>query len=622
MNVKIWNVLWRFAVVLCLCLPSVQADESPSVLGILEIRGLDNVAASAFELSKAAGNPMPKEALSLILYGALGTMPGLGLQPEGNVRALWLDNGTDKGAAAVLLPVENAGTDYLASLGQAGWKDESEAPVGIQHFVAPEGARMAWSEAYFLKSGSLLVAAQTADDVRRADAAMPYLPPILPVEGDVALQVRPAALLKAFGAKIQAGMDQAFQANPAVPAESVGMAKLYVRGYMAAAKQLDEFTLGLGVANGNLNIHTRMAPVAGTTLAKWLATVRPASTPAAVVNLPGALFVETANIGDPSLLAPVYFRYMDELLALVPKLPDAEFMKTYMENLQAAWAQTGGDFGIALMPPTKESPLRAVEYLALKDSSALRDLTRQMVQSENELMKAMMLGDTNRPPPFQLNLASGEPREYRGIPVDTLTYSLIFGKGLAPLWPEGLSAKLNVETAWIPGGMLVAVGDSALTDALVDRALDGGVAPVSDLPVWKALYPAPEKDLVDLAHVALFDMLRAYLGMADSFTGGRTAENIPAGSGDLESASYMAMGGAMSRLRLRLADIAAVGGKIREAREKAMAATMEHMPVQGELQIEEEDGAESMEAADYTEENAGADAKEAPAPLPTPAGGE
>jgi hypothetical protein len=625
MTVNRWNALLLSALILLASFLPVLAADSAAVLGILEIRGLDSMSASAFELTKAAGQPMPKEMVSMLLYGALGTMPGLGIQPDGTLRALWLDNGTDKGGTALLLPVENEGADYLASLGKAGWKNEAETAEGIEHFTPPENSGMAWSEVYFLKRGPLLVAGQTADDVRKADAALPALPPILPVEGDVALQIRPAAVMEAFSPQISEKMDLALKSNPNAPPEAAAMGALYIRGYMAVAKQMDEFTLGLGVADGNLNIHMRVAPVAGSTFGKWFETVKAPAAAAAVVNLPGALYAETANLGDLNLLAPAYFRYLEELMKAMPQQLGADFTKTYLENEKAYLAQMSGDFGMALLTPTKENPVRLVEYVALKDSLALRALNQQMMQSANELMKAMTSSTNNPMMPFQLELVSGEPREYRGIPVDTVAYTLKLNAELAANWPKGIPTKFDIEMAWVPGGLLASMGDATLTDALVDRALDGGSAPLADLPAWKTAYPTPEADLVDLTHVALFDTIRSYLGIADSYTGQSMAEMIPAGPGNIESTSYKAMGGMMSRVRLSLADIAAVGQKVTEAKEKAQAAMMEQMQGQMEITDDETGDVDSADDAEYDEGNPGVESfdvdetvedEEVPAPAP------
>ncbi len=604
---KKWTVRMLCVAVLCVPLaPAVAADAPPAMLGILEIRGLDGLAAAGFELSKAAGTPTPKEALSLMLYGALGTMPGLGILPEGKVRAYWFENGTAKGGTALALPVENGGEDYLANLVQAGWSREGDAPEGIQHFVPPDGAGLAWGEVYFRQTGPVtLLAAATADDLARAGQALAGAPPVLPVEGDVAIQFQPAALAKIFGPTIEERIENAMPVE--VPEGSAKLGQLSLKSYLTVAKQLEAAALGLGVADGRVNLHTRLAPVAGTTLAQWLATVKTAAPAASAVNLPGALYAETLHAGDLNLLGPAYFRYMEAMLGLMPQSTDPEFLPKYMDNLKTAWAQLGSDFGIALMTPTKERPLRAAEYLALKDVAVVRDITRNMIQSENELMKAMA-SDTNTPIPFQFDLAAGAPREHRGIAIDALTYSLAPAKELEAAWPEALPKQLTVEMAWLPDGVVVTVGDSALTDQVVDRALDGVAEPITDLPAWRELFPAPEKELASAAHLGLFDLLRSYLGIVDAFTGSDTAAYVPAGPGNLESASYVALGGAMSRVRFRLADVAAIGQKIQEARETAMAEMMKAMEAQGEMQLEIDDEFESMDEAEYEEYNAGADA--------------
>lgn len=618
---KQWSVLALSVAILVVCLPSTWAEETPAVLGALEIRGLDGLAAAGFELTKAAGNPTPKEALALMLYGALGTMPGMGILPEGKVRAVWFDNGTAKGGTALLLPVENGGADYLANLGQAGWSQESETTEGVQHFIPPDGAGLAWDDVYFQKTGpAALLAAASADDLAKAGQALAGAPSVLPVEGDAAVQIHPAALAKIFGSKIEETIDKSMAENPQVPAESAKLGRLTFQGYLAVAKQLEAVVFGLGVADGQINIHTRVAPVAGSTLAQWLTTVKTAAPAASAVNLPGALYAETLHVGDLNLLGPAYFRYMEAMLGLMPQSADPGFLPKYMDNLKTAWAQLGSDFGIALMTPTKGKPLRAAEYLALKDVAGVRDITRNMIQSENELMKAMA-SDTNLPVPFQFNLAAGEPREHRGIAIDALTYSLAPAQELAAVWPEDLPKQLAVEMAWLPNGVVVTVGDSGLTDQVVDRALDGGAEPITDLPAWRELFPAPEKDLTAVAHLALFDLLRSYLGIVDAYTGQATADFVPAGPGNLEGASYLALGGAMSRVRFHLADIAAIGQKLQEAREKAMAEMMKSMEAQGEMQIDVDDDFESMDEAEYEEYNAGADLPEGGEEA-VPAGGQ
>ena len=592
---KRMRILLLSALVLSASLWSALAADATTVLGILEIRGLEKLATDAFELSKVAGQPMPREMVSMVLYSALGSMPGMGIQPNGKVRALWLDNGTDEGAVAVLLPVENDGKDYLDSLGQSGWKNAEETADGVLHFVAPDESSMIWKDVYFLKRGSTLVAAPGVAEAKKADSVLASLPPILPVEGDVAVQVRPAALMEILSPKIQEQLDTALASNGDVPPETAEIGRLYANAYIAVAKQLEEFTLGLGIADGNLNLQARTVPVSDTLLAKWFSTLRTPSAAASAVNLPGALFVDTFHMGDTSLLAPAYFQWMEALMKRMPQEAGADFMASYLNDAKGYWEQMGGDCAIALFPPTKENPLRLAEYVALKDSAILRSLTQTMVKNVNEMLASMISGEENMP--IQFELVTGEPREYRGVSVDRISYRLTPKEELKASWPEGLPTELAVEMAWVPGGVLAMVGDSSLTEQLVDRVLDGTAAPVSSLPSWKAFFPTPEPGLLDLSHFALFDTLRSYVQL---YGGDEMAASIPEGPGNLDSHSYLAFGGVMSRIRFSLADNGAIVQKAQEAQQKAMEAQMQmmqqmesdgeysDMPTEDEEYIEEE----------------------------------
>lgn len=610
-----WNILLLALVLSVVAFPAWGVDP-PTVLGVLEVRGLDNLAAAVFELTKAAGQPLAKEAASLTMYGALGSMPGLGISPYEKVRALWLAGESEKGNGIILVPVENEGADYLAGLEQAGWTKESETADGILHYEAPPGAQMMWSEVYFLKNGATLVAGRTADGVRQAANALPTLPPILPVEGDIAIQLHPAALVAEFGTQITDQLTRAYRLQPAAAMPTAAMGDLYARGYLAAARQVDAFALGLGVADGNLNLHARVAPVAGTTFQKWLGTVGSPAAAASVVNLPGALMAETMHLGDLNLLAPAYFRYMKALFKVLPQAMSAEAIQSYLEAAEAYWKLLGQDFGIALLPPTSENPLRFAEYVALKDPSAARTLTAELVKSVNAMFQAFSGGET--PLPIRIELARGEPRDYREIAVDRLTYRLTPGDEIKAFWPKSLPTELDLEIAWVPGGMLACLGEPALTEALVDRALDGVVSPVSDLPSWKAFYPKPEGNLMDLSHVALFDTLRAYVELYDAKTGSQHAPYVSAGPGSIDSLSYLGAGGLMTRFRFSLADIGAAARKIQESREKAMAAMLEQMQLQDDFSFEveedfEESGAEEFEH--WSPEQDQEPVEEAPAPV-------
>lgn len=598
--------LWLTILILGIGLPAAPAaEDAPLVLGMLEIRGLDSLAKAGAELSTAAGTPNTQESISLLLHNVLGTMPGVGIPPDSTVRILSFDNGTSRGGWAALLPVADEGAEYLAELARKDWKNETETADGILHFVAPAIVMEPWKEVYFLKRGATLVAARTADDVRRAEAARPGLPAILPAEGDVVLQIRPAALAQAYGPKFVGQMSAGFR-NPQMPAEAAAMGALYAKAYLAVAQQVRECVLGLGVADGNLNLHARVAPVPDTAFARWVATVRPPAAAANVVALPDALAVEVLNLGDLQLLLPSYFRFMEKMMALLPAGTAAAPIQKYLEDEKACYAQLAGDYGFALLPPTKEFPLRVAQYAALKDGAIVRGLLSDLICGANETMKAMG-AESGEELPFQIDLAQGEPREYRGVAIDQLTYAFQLAGPLAAIWPSAIPTKFNVELAWMPDGVLTGLGEAALTEALVDRALDDGSAPLTVHPAWQALYPEPEARLVDMAHLAVFDAVRAYLSLADEINGSNFAQQVPDRSGNLESASYV-FDGIMTRIRFRLADIAAVAQKMTEFKAQANAAMAAHPAVDVPVPVPAENDASPVDAGPTEPEPTAAEA--------------
>jgi len=133
----------------------------------------------------------------------------------------------------------------------------------------------------------------------------------------------------------------------------------------------------------------------------------------------------------------------------------------------------------------------------------------------------------------------------------------------------------------------VGIGDSGITDQLVDRALDGTATPVSDLDAWKAFFPRPEPGLLEMAHASVFDGLREYLGLLDSVTGEEMAQAIPAGRGNLSWLSYRSPTGIRARMRFGLDDLGAIAQKAREAQQRAAAAQQAQME-QFQRELEEE----------------------------------
>ena len=310
-------------------------------------------------------------------------------------------------------------------------------------------------------------------------------------------------------------------------------------------------------------------------------------------------------------------------MKMMPQEAGSDFVQTYMENAKKYWSNLNGDIGLSILPPTKKYPLRLVEYVGLTDSASLRDLTLNMVASANEMLKAAA---SDPDTPIEIELSMGEARDYRGVAVDSVTYGVIPGGQMAGMWPEMLPKQLKAEMAWVPNGVLVSIGDPSQTDGLVDRVLDGTSTPISALDSWKTAYPMPEKNLSDVSHISIFNAIRSYMELFDTYSDepSGNADMIPAGPGNLETVSYMALGGMMSRLRFSLADITAISQKVQEVQKAQQQQQEDFMKqMQTEMDGMDDEDFQTVNDEEFEEWTAGDDDVEAPAapmaPTPAPA---
>ena len=203
---KKWSFLLVTILLVGICPTGAQSADA--VLGILEVRGIDNLANAAATFTEAVGNPVPGEVISQFLLKGLLSETGAGINRLGNMRLIWLDNDdANTGEWVVCLPVEDGGADYLKSLGEAGWANHDGDDSDIQRFTAPDPAPVPWPEIYFAAAGSQLLVSDAPEALRHMQAILPNLPPILPAEGNLALQLRPAAIVDAYSPQIEEFMD-------------------------------------------------------------------------------------------------------------------------------------------------------------------------------------------------------------------------------------------------------------------------------------------------------------------------------------------------------------------------------------------------------------------------------
>jgi len=569
---KKWSFLLVTILLVGICPTGAQSADA--VLGILEVRGIDNLANAAATFTEAVGNPVPGEVISQFLLKGLLSETGAGINRLGNMRLIWLDNDDpNTGEWVVCLPVEDGGADYLKSLGEAGWANDDDGNDGdIQRFTAPDPAPVPWPEIFFAPAGSRFLASGAPGGLAPVEAILPNLPPILPAEGNLALQLRPAAIVDAYSPQIEGVMDTLLKAAGKNLAIAQAYKELTFRTYLAVACAVEEVTYGVGISSSTLNLHARIAPKAGTTLATWLTTLKAPSAKANVVNQPDALFADTMNLGDASLLAGPYYRYYSKVIdILADKLPAAK-AQSYLAQSRAIFSLLGGNVSWAIYPPTRQNPFRLVEYIDVKDPVALRAIYSELIALENDVMQAMMSIQADEEMPFTLSLTPGESREVDGVPVDRLVYSLELDEDVAAILPKGIPTKFEIELAWLSDGIIVCFGESELTDQMIASARSGGGSAIQDLPSWKAAHPDPEAT-IGASHVALFDLLRAYVALADQAFGTAYAAEIPDGPGNMACHNYVQDGTLAGRVRIKLADISAAIQKIEEAQARAQQAS-------------------------------------------------
>jgi hypothetical protein len=537
-------------------------EGSPTVLGILEIRGLDNLVEAAAELSTALGNPNAKDLYSRVAYRAFGSFPGGGLAGDETIRVVMLSQGLATQTVVLLLPNMAGHPDYLSDWEQMGWVHVSETADGVRHFQNQQGPGL-WgmNSVYALSYGDQLIIGASTTDIRQVERILSDLPPILPAEGVVVMQINysvvadllesalPAVFEKMSGAQSGAKMAEGMQS--------------YFHWYLRLLKQLKTGVLGLGIADEHLNFHVRMEALPESTLAKWMASVQEPSEQMAAVNLPGAFWVQTLHAGEPRYLDESYFAMLRALSGMSPKEGNPEFYQNYLAFLKNVEELDDGHSGFAFFPPLPGEPIRFVHYIGLKDSTRFSHLIQQLPSFFTEAMVPSIAGGLEgEMPTFALDL--DEPRQYQDIPIEALRLSIQLPEtGDAPI-PAGFPTNLQGEIAYLPTGAVFSIGESNLMNQVLDHLLDEKFTPVENLASWKAFFPSPEDNRFFVMHMDLFEAARSYSKFLGMLNVPDFSAYLPASPGSLDGYGYRENNAFMSRFRFRLADIAAFQKSLRQ----------------------------------------------------------
>lgn len=564
----------------------LPATAPAAVLGIVEVRGINNLADTASEFAEAIQLPFDQDSISEALFGFLQAPEGKGLEPNGTFRLLWLNTNGEENEMAILLPVPDDGSDFIAQLIEAGWTVQSDPDETPLRLDAPPGAfRTIGTELYFIQRDHLLILANQRGTVQLAAEEADDLPGILPVEGVVAAQLYPAKILEILGESLVENMEKTIDAMQSDRDRAKALPQLYARGYIAVARQLESFAQGLTVANNNLALHTHAVPVADSLLARWCATLESPSATSAVANLPGALISVAMHQGDIQLLTSAYLRYYEAVMTIIAEEAMAEAGAEYIEILRETQALGISEAAMALLPPTRKTPVNLVQVNTCQDTAAMRQLnTRSMELATKTVPSDLLKADV----PFEVTIQQDTPREYRDIPIDRATCRLTFTEAADWIGGAGFFLDIPIEQAWLPKAAISTIGGgAAVTEQLIDRALDGTATPISDIAAWAAAYPRPESDRISMGYFAMFETLRAYTALFDSVADTNHAEAIPDSPGNLATFSYRSQNGLSARLRFPLADIASL---VRSANESAERKRKAYLAEQQEFmrQLEEE----------------------------------
>ena len=363
---------------------------------------------------------------------------------------------------ANILSLDPAGRDaFFALFAENGWSNDPDTAEGFRVFVSPSGT----FREYVAELDTKLLVSTSPAHLATACALYPSLPPRLPAEGDIVVQL-PASALDSFADGDTAEF-QTFLAN-----------------------NFSSLTAGLGLDGDTAALQAVVTPVPVAPLSDLCHALGPIPPDAACVNLPGALaFFAEGTCPDLRDLFPDAFA--DEPLAAA--------LERHTANQPAS---------AALFPPAASRIPRGLVYMGLNDPAALRAALLDLLSRRADA------------------IAVATDASHRDIPVDTLSIAdpdalqdllaAQFGPNpqfaLVPYLYHTLNPTLAL--AWLPDALLVAFNDadSALLHPALDSLLDGGLSArqFEQSPAFQSAFPHPDAPAHALAHLDLDALLAAY----------------------------------------------------------------------------------------------------------------
>ncbi len=549
------------------------------VLAQVEIRGLDKVAADVATLTEAAGQPMPGEALLGMAGGALGSPELTGLDVSGVFRLIVLESEGFPEApptAALIAPVIGDGQAYLEAVGQ-GMEAAGEED-GVHTFTKGANAPpMGPPEMHIgLVDGGAVIGME-ADAVRqvRGMAAGFFSSTGAQIPGTVAVRVDVATLLEIVEPMMDEKMGEMKKALEAAEEQEksvapptmpeMDVAKVLdaeVDFMMGLMRQLDQLGLGLGVADGALQIHSVMQPKSDSPFADALADSRPPVDAVRTALPADALYAQAMFIPGLDMMIEPYIDFMTDLYAgMGPEMLElAGPMMTIMKDIDGLYP---GDVAMGVVPGKDGEWPAFVEVATVTDPDRMLKMIDDMIAVQEGFADTEALG-------YTYSLTREVSRTHRDIDITSYTIQMEFGDDMAKSMPPGFDTffqNLRYDLAFVNDLAVYSMGPSNATEATIDRLLDGTGAAVTQGAAFRSRFPLLAQEPLDAFTMNLFDAARAVLTLVPEEMS-ESAPPIPQGPGTLAGYTEVRDGSLRSTMAVGLADIAAVSEWVQQAMPK------------------------------------------------------
>lgn len=540
------------------------ADTPPLVM-VLEVRGLQPLAAEAEQVAAALAFPVAQEEV-LQQIGKLLMVPDLaGLDLARTVRVFVFQKtatsaeplppaseGPAGPPVVISLPVKDDGQAYLDALSRT--LKPVEEVDGMEHFQADPAAPAPGplQEVFVLRMPERLLMGfdrvlvrDTAKDLH--EGRLPETN--LPVDGSLAVSVpcrQNVIALEPLVDRLALPAPPAGE-QPAMDVQRVLRAEL--NGIFRLVKQVEQILVGVQADQGKLRLNTRLEAAPGSVLERVFGELR-SPVPELFTLFPeDALFADVGFVSVPEELLDAYLEVIGEMYkAMGP--PWDRMLPVLREVVDAIRGQIVGDYAIGLLPGTGDLPVNMIQVTAVRDPERIKMAMDKMVRALQDL-KAEEAETT-----IGMTVDIGETREYEGVTITPYRYAfqMLGAKALElpPFLAKWLK-EMTFEVAFVDGKMLYAWGPEGAMNGVIDR-LRNPANPLHQATACAQLLPDLPAGAVNVGWLRLMEVVRAFI---------RAVPDAPAWLTDALPSSPVALAGYavvdgrsyVSTVRLALSDL-------------------------------------------------------------------